>query len=51
MDMDSARAIVQDQLEKHRSIAKWADELGEHAIARDNRDIADALEALLEVCA
>lgn len=51
MDMDSARAIVQEQLKKHQIIAKWANELGDHAIARDHREIADALAALLEVCA
>lgn len=50
MERDRAREIVQEQLKKHQIIAKWANELGDHTIARDHREIADALAALLEVC-
>ena len=47
MDMDSAHKIALEQLEKHRSIAKFAHEIGEFTIANDHRDIAEALEKIL----
>lgn len=49
MDMDRAREIVREQIEKHRIIAKCASELKMDPIARDHNDIADALKLLLGV--
>lgn len=48
MDMDRAREIVREQIEKHRTIAQRAEAIGVPAFARDHNDIADALAALLE---
>lgn len=49
MDMDKAREIVREQIEKHRTLAKRAEQLGVCILADDHREIADALHLLLEV--
>ena len=47
MDMDRAREIVREQIEKHRIIAKCASELKMDPLARDHAEIAEALEKIL----
>ena len=47
MDMDRAREIVREQIEKHRIIAKCASELKMDPLARDHGEIADAMGMLL----
>lgn len=49
MDMDRAREIVHDEMEKHQTLAKRAEQLGVYILADDHREIADALRLLLEV--
>lgn len=48
MDMDRAREIVQDQIDKHWKINESAVKLGEHKIALEHLNIAEALETVLE---
>ena len=48
MDMDREREIVQDQIDKHWKINAAAVKMGEHKMALEHLNIAEALEAVLE---
>lgn len=48
MDMDKVMEIVRGQIDKHRKIHDAAIELGEHKMALEYLDIAEALETVLE---
>ena len=43
MDMADARRIVLEQIEKHQIIAECAEATGESIIARDHKNIAQAV--------
>lgn len=47
MDMADARRIVLEQIEKHQVIAECAEATSESIIARDHKNIAQALKKVL----
>lgn len=49
MDMDKAREIVREQIEKHRAIAGYAEKIDVPMLANEHTEIAEAMELLLGV--
>lgn len=48
MDTDKAKKILVQQMDRHRKIQKYASEFGNHLMAAEHREIADAIQAALE---
>ena len=48
MDMDRAKEIARDQINKHRVIAKHAVGLEMYLTANEHTELAEALETVLE---
>lgn len=48
MDMDKAKDITLEQIERHKALSKLYNNIGDGNHSKDHSDVAEALEAVLE---
>lgn len=48
MDMDKAKDITLEQIERHKALSKLYSNIGDGNHSKDHSDVAEALEAVLE---
>lgn len=48
MDMDKAKDITLEQIERHKALSKLYDNIGDENHSKDHSDVAEALDTVLE---